>query len=469
MKWRKVAALGMAAVMTAGVLAGCGGDSDATTAAPTTKEAEATKAADKTEAPTTKGEETTAAEGNELSKDPVTLKVAMWDYTKTSYYKTMFAGFTEKYPNVTIEPVELDADNYEDVITTHLSAKADIDVVFMKSMPGLSALIDQGHVAPINDFLDKDKDYDASSYSGLVDYLTIEGKVYGLPFRKDNNIIYYNKDMFDAAGVEYPKDGMTMEEYYELAKKMTSGEGANKVYGAYVHTWAGNGYMYAARLGQMDKFTPEKYDVLKDYYELFLKMSDEGIIMDYGSAKTNNISYRDMFWNQQCAMMQMGTFQIGNLLDEEKDSANPLAFNWGVCSLPNFEGEGNTTGVGGVTPVSVGAYANNPEWAYELVSYLCGEEGAKVLASTGILPGFTSDAINQEYAKIPDTYKLAPKNLADYIDLDTYYCDEPMVGNGKAAGKAFDEVHSAIMTGSVGVEEGIQQMKEKVQEQLDLG
>lgn len=43
--------------------------------------------------------------------------------------------------------------------------------------------------------------------------------------RYDNNLIFYNKDLFDAAGVAYPEDGMTMAEYHELAAKMTSGRG----------------------------------------------------------------------------------------------------------------------------------------------------------------------------------------------------------------------------------------------------
>lgn len=49
--------------------------------------------------------------------------------------------------------------------------------------------------------------------------LGLEGHTYALPFRYDNNLLFYNKNLFDAAGMAYPEDGMSMEEYHALAKK----------------------------------------------------------------------------------------------------------------------------------------------------------------------------------------------------------------------------------------------------------
>ena len=46
-----------------------------------------------------------------------------------------------------------------------------------------------------------------------------------MPFRSDFWVLYYNKDLFDKAGVEYPSNDMTLEDYDALARKMTSGSG----------------------------------------------------------------------------------------------------------------------------------------------------------------------------------------------------------------------------------------------------
>lgn len=44
------------------------------------------------------------------------------------------------------------------------------------------------------------------------------GEIWALPTGTATNVIIYNKDIFDKFGVDYPTDGMTWDEFYELAK-----------------------------------------------------------------------------------------------------------------------------------------------------------------------------------------------------------------------------------------------------------
>lgn len=55
---------------------------------------------------------------------------------------------------------------------------------------------------------------------GLKDYFE-KDKIYGLPIAMINASIYYSKDIFDKFALPYPKNGMTIDETYELAKRMT--------------------------------------------------------------------------------------------------------------------------------------------------------------------------------------------------------------------------------------------------------
>ena len=142
MKKRRLAAGIMAATMVVGMLAGCGGGSssgggDSTTAAPV----ETTTAAP------------VQAEVKEATGEDVTIKVALWDYSNTAYYKTMIDAFQAKYPNVKVEVVEFTADEYDNVVVTQLSSKQDFDVVFTKGTPALSALIKQGHIYALDDLI----------------------------------------------------------------------------------------------------------------------------------------------------------------------------------------------------------------------------------------------------------------------------------------------------------------------------
>lgn len=47
----------------------------------------------------------------------------------------------------------------------------------------------------------------------LVDGYTVDGKLYGIPKDFDTNAVFYNKEIFDKAGVEYPSDNMTFEDF----------------------------------------------------------------------------------------------------------------------------------------------------------------------------------------------------------------------------------------------------------------
>lgn len=425
MKKRRLVAGVMAAVMVAGMVTGCGGGG-------------------------------TSAKGDK--DDKVTIKVALWDYSNTEYYKTMFNAFTEKYPNITVEPVEFSADEYDNTVTTQLGGKQDFDVVFTKGTPALSALIAQGHVLALDDYIAKDTNFKKEVYSGLTDQLQMDGKTYALPFRKDNNMIFYNKDLFDAAGVAYPEDGMTMAEYHELATKLTSGSGNEKVYGAHIHTWPSNVYEYARRIEDFDVLDTDSYKNLEPYYNEILAMQEEGVVQDYGVLKSSNIHYSGVFYNQQAAMLQIGSWFINMCMENVKD------FNWGVCSLPNNEGVGNDVAIGGVTPVSIGAYAKHPEEAWTFINYVCGAECAKVLAETGIIPGYNSEEVGKILDAIPEKYPNAPEGLSKYINIDKYVVEQRMDKNAKEIDNILQEQHSAIMTKSVTVEEGLSKFVDRVKE-----
>lgn len=442
MRKRRLAAGVMAATMVVGMLAGCGG-----------KEASST-------AGTSAAAQTAPSEVAKPTGENVTIKVALWDYSNLEYHKTLVSSFEKVYPNIKVEVVEFTADEYDNVIVTQLGGKQDFDVVFTKGTPALSALIKQGHIYALDEYIASDTSFNKDNYSGLVDALGLDGKTYALPFRYDNNMIFYNKDLFDQAGVEYPQDGMTMAEYHELAAKMTSGEGNDKIYGAHVHTWASNVYQYPNRTEAFSAIDPTTYEALIPYYDEILAMQDEGIVQDYGALKASNIHYSGVFYNQQAAMLQMGSWYINMLCENVSD------FNWGVCSIPNNEGMSNENSIGGVTPVSIGAYAKHPAEAWQFISYVCGEEGAKVLAECGIVPGYSSEAIGQIFDAIPERFPNAPEGLSKYLSCGKNVLEMPMHPKGKEIDNLLTEQHSAIMTKSVTAEEGVQQLIERVNEVL---
>lgn len=385
----------------------------------------------------------------------VELSVSTWDYANYQYQQNQVAKFMEKNPNVKVNVIESSSNDYDDKIQIMLSGGETVDVVFTKGTPALSALVAKEQIMPLDSYIASSK-IDVSKFSGLIEQLQLNGKTYSIPYRKDNCLIFYNKDLFDKAGVAYPKDGMTMTQYRELAKKMTSGEGASKVYGAHIHTWASNVNQFARRTGAYDPFGKDK-SVLTDYYNTILAMqNDDKSVMDYGSLKAGSVHYSGVFYNQQVAMMEMGTWFINMLVEKKVD------FKWGVCSMPDVAGTGNTYAVGGVTPVGINAKAKNPEQAWNFIQYVTGEEGALELAKSGILPGYSSDAVVAEFTKLQGV----PQDIGQYLTVPKLTIEMPMNAKGREVDKIITEEHDLIMTNSISAKDGLAEMQQRVNDVL---
>ena len=391
--------------------------------------------------------------------EDTTIRVALWDYSNTEYYKTMINGFKAANPGIDVEVIEFSAAEYSDTIVVKMAAEEDYDVIFMKGLPEMAALINGGRRMPLDELAE---DYDFTPYGGTEQSLVVDGQLFGLPFRKDNNLIFYNKDLFDAAGVPYPEDGMTFDEYVELAKTMTSGEGADKVYGTHVHTWASNVYQYPRFAEEYVYNDASTWDALIPYYEAILELQEEGCVQNYGSLKSGNIHYSGVFYKQEAAMMQIGTWYINMLLENvPKEDEGIASFNWGVCSMPNNYGITTENVVGGITPVAIGAYSKHPAEAWAFLTYITGAEGAQILAKTGIVPAWAGQEVLDIFDHFRDDHPNAPEGLSKYISGSNFIVEQPMDVNGKAIAAVCDELHSAIMTGSMPVEEAIAEYKEK--------
>ena len=83
----------------------------------------------------------------------------------------------------------------------------------IKDIPGYSNLINLEMLVPMNDILERD----TADFGGVIEQLTAsDGSFYAVPFRSDFWVLFYNKDMFDEAGIEYPSNDMTMEDFDAL-------------------------------------------------------------------------------------------------------------------------------------------------------------------------------------------------------------------------------------------------------------
>lgn len=396
------------------------------------------------------------------AKGPVTLKWALWDYAQTVYYKPLIEAFEAENPNIKIEPLDLGSTDYQTMLSTQLTGgDSSIDVVTIKDIPGYATLVKAGQLVNLNDYV-KAKKINLAQYNGGAEQMTVNGNLYELPFRSDFRIVYYNKDVFDKAGEKYPTNDMTWAQYDALARKMTSGSGAAKVYGTHYHTWRSIVQCEAILDGKNTVVNPP-YDFMKPYYERVLNEQQDGICMDYAQLKTTSTHYSGVFYNNSVAMMEMGSWFISTLSNQIAQGKTEVK-NWGIVKLPHADGVKAGTTVGTITGIAVSNASKKKDAALAFAAFLTSEKGATVLAKTGNYPGIMNDNI----AGILSGMKGFPQDAASKEALKTtkLYLEIAYSDKALQIDAALNRAHDSIMTKNCTLDEGIAQMNKDVKDIL---
>ena len=403
------------------------------------------------------GSESTSADGT------TTLTWAVWDYATTPYYDALINAYEAANPDVNVEVIDLGSADYQTALQIQLSGGgSDFDVVAVKDIPGYNNLVKAGLLTDLAPLAERDG-IDTSMYGGIVEQVTVGDSFYELPFRSDFWVIFYNKDLFDAAGVPYPTNDMTFEEYDAIACQMTSGSGASKVYGAHYHTWRSAIQLFGILDGQHQITDGGDYSYLKPYYEMALAQQRDGIVQDYATLKTSNIHYTGVFYNESVAMMNMGSWFIASLI-AANESGQSDATNWGIVKYPHAEGVEPGTTLGTITALAIPASTPQQEAAWDFVKFVTGVEGAEVLAGTGNFPAVTNDDINNIIASTPGF----PQDEAskEALNVAQLYLEMPLHDKSAEIEVVLNEYHDQIMTENMSVDEGLAEMGRRVDEVL---
>jgi multiple sugar transport system substrate-binding protein len=144
--------------------------------------------------------------------EPVTITFAYTDSPEDAeYYGKLIAAFNEEYPYITVE------------LVTPGAGEPD---VFVDAPFDLHDMVADGEILSLDPFIEQDTAFDRSDYyPGTLALFAREGKMWAIPAGVDIRVMYYNQELFDAYGVDYPESGWTWEDfvYRALALRDESG------------------------------------------------------------------------------------------------------------------------------------------------------------------------------------------------------------------------------------------------------
>ncbi len=389
------------------------------------------------------------------------LTVKTWDVNAGSaaYLQATEAAFEAAFPDIDLQYVDTASQEYAVLVAASLAGGDTTDVLDVKEVRDLQNWIAQGYVESLEGYIAADG-YDLAPFVGMEKYYRgPDDALYALPYRSDFWVLFYNKTLFDKAGVPYPTGDMTWEQYAELAKKMTSGEGVDKIYGSHYHTWLSCVANWAVCDG-VNTLADREYSDLKYFYDLAQSLEDAGAVMEYTELRASGLHYRNAFEQGNIAMLPMGSWLIGTLIADKK--AGNFDFDWGITAVPHLESVPAGSSFGNLTGAAINKNSANKDLAWKFIAWRASAEGAKAMAALGTRPAYVSEDIAAALASVEgfpqdDESKAALVPTAVSIEF-------PVVEKGSEIQTILNEEHSNIMSRSVTVDEGIANMNARVAE-----
>lgn len=128
------------------------------------------------------------------------------DYA-AEYYDYLFTEFqkTEEGKNVEFKFEEIPTtDAYNQKIKLLISSGDLPDIVFNGGNNIINLAVESGKVQDLTSYFEEDPEWKAQFDESSLEFNSVDGKIYGVPVSKEISYIYYNKDLFEQAGLEAP-------------------------------------------------------------------------------------------------------------------------------------------------------------------------------------------------------------------------------------------------------------------------
>lgn len=239
--------------------------------------------------------------------------VVIWDYFETDAQKEMMQvlidGFNAAQDEFTATHTYVPFSDYEKQLTLGIASGQLPDLVILDGC-SMASFIELGLFGDISDAEIAWDEYIA----GPLDSTMKDGKHYGIPFATNCTALYYNKDMFDAAGLAYPDENTTWEQFREMANALTK-DGVIGFGNAAVNTDEGTfqclQWLYTAGGSYLD------IESGVDAYTLMQEMVAEGSwskeCVNWTQSDVNN-----NFMAGNIAMQQNGPWQVPGIEADRK-------------------------------------------------------------------------------------------------------------------------------------------------------
>jgi multiple sugar transport system substrate-binding protein len=288
--------------------------------------------------------------------------LTLWTESATGAEATFANEFTEMDNGITIDIREV---RFDDIVTETLRAfatRTNPDIISIDN-PDHAAFAARGAFLDLTDLAAASDQIDMDNYfPGPRSSLTWEDGVYGIPRASNTIALYYNKDLFEAAGLDPDNPPSTWDELYEAANALTDPD--NDVYGiAFSAKASEEGTFQFLPWLQMTggSFEQVNGDGAADALAFWKRLLDEGLTSP-DTLTRGQWDSTGTFNGGNAAMVISGPWELNRM-------AADAAFEWGVTLLPVREEGGPRASALGDFNLAIFANTEHPEEAFAFLEY----------------------------------------------------------------------------------------------------
>ncbi len=258
----------------------------------------------------------------------------MWSASEaeTAVWEDLANDVNVAYPNITVKLETTSFADYWDKLQTQLASGTEADIVAMQSlrMPVFAA---RDALQPLKPFIDADSEVNADDFfTPIANGLSFKDELYAFGYDLGPIMLIYNKDMFEAKGVELPSatEPMSWDVFREKAAALS--DAANGEYGYVIQPnftstipwlWSGGGDYMNEEETECLLNTPESLDALNFVVTMITEDQIAAPITDLANTQFAS----EAFNSGKIGMTQNGPWQFVNL---RKDAA----FAFDIAPLP---------------------------------------------------------------------------------------------------------------------------------------
>ncbi len=295
----------------------------------------------------------------------------------------MLAQFNDAHPGIRVFYTP-DPENLEEKMVADMEAGTASDII-TGCCEFFQSWADAGYLLDLRPFVEADlsretiEDWNPAQYQALF---TREGKQYALPKYHGALALYYNKDLFDAAGVDYPGENWSYNDYLEAMQRLTLREGGvTTQWGSmfdvtwdriqiHVNSFGGH-FVDPDDARRCAMGSPEALEAME---WLRARIWDDGVMPTF--LDVQNMETREAFIAGKIAMVEDGSWALKDILEN-------AAFRVGVAPFP--AGPKGRATLATTDGYAIYANTRHPEEAWEFLKFLVGKDYGRAMAKAHFL------------------------------------------------------------------------------------